>query len=552
MTSSKSISSKSKLLVLVAALVLWVGTAHAGRKRVVVLEFEGPSAEKFHGDVVKLLKKSHSVISVDKWNAKAEELGADKVTEKNVKKVAKKLKLDGVVTGKVEKRRDEYIIRLKLRSGTTGEITGNSVQTKSESTKLDSQAKRDIKDELIAAIDELESNRDGGDEGEDEVAEEEKSSKKKKDEAEEEDSGKKSSGFGKKRMMDSEDAVAEEDRSSRKKKDDEEKKRKKDEEEALATKSSEDEETPREKKRKRRGDGERRTASSEDEDGGSVEESSDESSGDTELNLSPGHRAIDVVVGLSFTARRLNFTYASDLGKPPPGYKQSIPVAGALVDVTFFPMAFGHKPNKGIIEGLGLNVLYDQVLKINSQKKYADTSGMQAVADLKTAESRWAVGAVLRYPLGEGPKAIVVGGSLSYGKQRFEVQQTLPNNEKTDIPNVNYTMLTPSVFIQAPVIPKITLLADAAFHAITDTGAIQQPDQYGASTVTGFEINAGLDYALTKNIFARAQFRYETIGFKFKGDPVSMTHMRDTDPEQDVTGAKDTYVGGTATIGYLY
>ena len=137
MTSSKSISSKSRLLVLVAALVLWVGTAHAGRKRVVVLDFEGPHAEKFHSDLVKLLKKDHTVISSDKWNGKAEEMGAGKVTEKNVKKVARKLKVDGVITGKIEKRRDEYIIRLKLRSGSSGEILGRSVQTKSDDPKLD-------------------------------------------------------------------------------------------------------------------------------------------------------------------------------------------------------------------------------------------------------------------------------------------------------------------------------------------------------------------------------------------------------------------------------
>jgi opacity protein-like surface antigen len=159
---------------------------------------------------------------------------------------------------------------------------------------------------------------------------------------------------------------------------------------------------------------------------------------------------------------------------------------------------------------------------------------------------------VLRYPLGQGPSAVVVGGSLTYGKQKFEVFQSLPNGEKTDIPNVNYTMISPAVFIQAPVAPKITLLADAAFHAITNTGDIQTPAQYGASTVTGFEVNAGVDYALSPSLFVRVSGRYETISFKFKGDPMSMTHTRDTDPDQDVTGAKDSYLGGTATIGYLY
>ena len=39
-----------------------------------LLDFSGPKAEKFHADVVKLVKKSHSVISVDKWNEAAEEM----------------------------------------------------------------------------------------------------------------------------------------------------------------------------------------------------------------------------------------------------------------------------------------------------------------------------------------------------------------------------------------------------------------------------------------------------------------------------------------------
>jgi hypothetical protein len=58
---------------------------------------------------------------------------------------------------------------------------------------------------------------------------------------------------------------------------------------------------------------------------------------------------------------------------------------------------------------------------------------------------------------------------------------------------------------------------------------------------------------LTSNIFVRADVRYEGIGLTFKGDPMSMTHTRDTDAtDQDVMGAKDTYFGGAATLGYLY
>jgi len=66
MTTSRSISSRTGLLgvaVVACAVVLGTGgVASAGRKRVVVLDFEGPKGEKFHDDVVKLIKKTHTVV----------------------------------------------------------------------------------------------------------------------------------------------------------------------------------------------------------------------------------------------------------------------------------------------------------------------------------------------------------------------------------------------------------------------------------------------------------------------------------------------------------
>jgi hypothetical protein len=553
MTSSRSIPDR--WLFVLAVILLWTGMtisrAEAGRKRVVVLDFEGPNAEKFHADVVKLIKKSHTVVKLEKWNKAAEELDAAKVTEKNVKKVAKKLKIDGVITGKIDKRRDEYIIKLKLRAGTTGELVGNSVQTKADGPRLEGQAQRDIKDELVAVIDELESNRDGGgDEGEEDT------SKKKKDRGEEAtDDEPKKSGFSRKGGDD------EGEKPKKKKGDDEETKKNDDaEKEALSTKKSDDEATdeearPHKKKRTAEEDGEehpRKRKGGDDEE--AIEESADEpeESGDKALYLSPSRRAVDAVVGLSFTARNLKFTYANDLGDPPPGYKQGLPVGGALLDVTFFPMALNHKKPPTIYSGIGINILYDQVLKINSQKRYSDMMNNPQVANLDTKESRWTIGGVFRYPLGKGAMAPVVGGTLAYSKQKFSVAQTLPNNEPTDIPNVAYSMFSPGAFVRFPVIPKLTANLDAAFHAITDTGAIQTRPQYGAATVSGYSIVIGADYAIKPNLFARAGIRYQKIGFTFKGDPMSQTNTRDTDPEQDVTGASDSYFGGVATVGYIY
>ena len=180
MTSSISSISRSRFWLAIAALVIVMtasSLASAGsRKRVVVLDFDGPKAEKFHDDIVKLLKKSHTVVATDKWNGTADELDAAKVTEKNVKKVAKKLKIDDIVTGKIEKRRDKYIIRLKLRAGTSGELVGNTIDTKADGPRLDGKAQSDLKDELIGQIDNLEANHGGG--GDDDEAD--KPSKKKK------------------------------------------------------------------------------------------------------------------------------------------------------------------------------------------------------------------------------------------------------------------------------------------------------------------------------------------------------------------------------------
>lgn len=531
-------------LVLVAAMLVSLlvpARAEASRKRVVILEFSGPKADRFHSDIVKLVKRSHTVISSDKWYGIANDLGADKINAKNVAKVAKKLKVDGVITGKVDKRRDEYIITLRIRAGTTGELTGMTVRTKADGPRLGGQAQRDIKDELLGAIDELEKNRGGGGGDDDEELaedEEEVSPRKRKRgkdvEAEEEEAPRRSRFAGRGEFRDS----------SRKRDDDVD-----EEKAALRTRRSRNDEDRR-RKRKRGGD-EEEVASADDDDEEGIEEEVELEDVDDELRLSPSRRAVDAVVGLSFTARRLSFKHDADLGNAPPGYKLNIPVTGALLDVTIYPMAYGGQ-DRGTVSHLGLNVLYDQVLLINSKKQYIDGQNMLQEAILDTKESRWSVGAVYRYPLGKHAKAPVVGGSLSYGKQQFTVAQTLPDGMPSDIPNVEYTMIVPSAFARLPLLPKININADVSFLAVTNTGEIQTSAQYGAATVTGFEFQLGVDYMLTKNIFARGGLRLQTIGIDFKGDPTSLAALRDSDPEQDVQSARDTYFGGTATIGYVY
>jgi hypothetical protein len=172
MTNSRSIASTSKLVAVAVAVAAVLGAARvaeAGRKRVVVLDFEGPRSEKFHDDLVRLIKKTHTVVPAEKWNGTAEQLGAGTRSDRDVKKVARKLKVDAIVEGKIEKRRDEFIIRLKLRAGKSGELVGDSIDTKADGPRIDGRAQKDLRDELVGKIDDIESNHDGagGDDADD-------------------------------------------------------------------------------------------------------------------------------------------------------------------------------------------------------------------------------------------------------------------------------------------------------------------------------------------------------------------------------------------------
>ncbi len=537
MTSSKS-SSWGRRVTLVTFVLLGVvlgtsGVADAGRKRLVVLEFDGDKAEKFHGDLVKFLKKSHTVVTTEKWNTAADELGASKVTDKNVKKVAKKLKIDGVISGTVEKRRDEYILRIKLRAGGSGALVGSQVNIKAEGPKLDSGAQSDLKDELFESIDSLEANRGGGDEEAEEVEAAPAKKIKKAEPAEEAEEEVKPAkkGFGKKTEPVEDDEAKPAKKGFGKKAEPVEeakpaKKAPKLEPKEVVEKDEEEESPlPAPKKGKKVAVKEEET---EEEEG--IEETAERPSKlKGALARSPGNRAIDAAVGMSFTMRRLGFIYDANRATKPAGYKGT-PVAGAVLDLTFFPLAVGHKEG-GMLKNLGATVMIDKVLVINSK----DAMGNK----LTSSQARYAVGVTFRYPLGRTATSPVVGVSLRYGRQNFTIEGNSP------VPNVNYTIIDPQLSFKYPLSTTLALNASFGYMLISNTGGIQQADEYGAATVGGVEGALFADYMITSNIFARGALKFETIGFKFKG-----TGTKTMDGA--VGGARDTYIGAAVTGGYFF
>jgi len=549
MMNSRSIASTSKLLAIVVAVCAALGAsrvAEAGRKRVVVLDFDGPKGEKFHADLVKLIKKTHTVVPTTKWNTAAEQLSAGALSDKNIKKVARKLKIDAVVEGQVEKRREEYILRIRLHGGKSGELIGDAITTKAQTAKLDGRAQRDLRDELLGAIDNVESNRLGGTDDEADAPatvarsddDAERPGKKvKKAEAEADDADARPAKKGFARRGDDERGA---DRTERRGKKTE---REPDDDDATAgkkpaKKSATDDAVLASQKPAAKSDGDsdaavdddkparsKRVAARDDTDAAEVDAARTGPRPNQAVALSPGERALEAVGGLSVTSRSMSFTVATNATTKPPGYAGT-PVAGVMLDVIAYPLAFGHDRTDQL-KNVGVEILYDRVISINSKDAQGNT--------YPTTESRYWLTAMFRHAFGRDATAPVVIGSLGYGGQSFEIQGNIP------LPSVTYAIVAPGAGLRYPATEKLTFAVDTKVLFPLSTGQIQNADRYGAASVFGFEGALGADYLITPNIFARAMGRFETLGFNFKGTG-----------DLKASGARDSYFGGALTVGYLY
>jgi hypothetical protein len=526
MTSSTSNTSKSSWLALVAMVVFGTGVAEAGHKRVVVLDFEGPKAEKFHDAIVKAIeKKDDTVVATDKWNGAAEELQATKLNKKNARKIAKRLKVDGIVTATIEKSDEGYVVHVKLRAGKTGAVVAEQIDIKAEGTKL---SKKEINTQLVGAIDGLDDNSGGGKDDDGGLGG--------KDEGDD-DGGKVPAVTTKKDKSDKSDKTDKSDKSD-------------DKTDKTDTASTDD--TPHHHKKPKEDAGADATATTD----ASGDNASATASVEVETKmpaserLAFANRAVDFGIGMSFTARHLSFSVSTNNATPPANYKEGIPVAGGIMDVIVFPFAITHKMT-GILTDIGLEIMYDKVIDISSSKSYIDATTMtDMTVNLPTAEEHFAIGGVLRYPITD---SFVPGIKLMYMNQQFEIQQQIMSGMNTvdaGIPDVHYSAFEPRAFFRYAVAGPLTINAEGGIMFITKTGDITADTTgYGGAKDLGFEFNGGVDYNLTKAIFARALFHFEEISMKFKGDTNSLSS---DGTSQDVYGAKDYYYGLQVQIGYTY
>ena len=143
-----------RTLVIAVVLAATTTAVHAGRRRIVVLDFEGPKADKFHDVVERTVRKVNTTIATEKWNRTADDLRISAPTERDVRKISKRLKLDGVVTGVVRQRDGYYVLTLRLREGASGVAVLGPVEIPVGDTHLTSSERRAVK-EFVASIDEV-------------------------------------------------------------------------------------------------------------------------------------------------------------------------------------------------------------------------------------------------------------------------------------------------------------------------------------------------------------------------------------------------------------
>jgi TolB-like protein len=526
--SSRSNASASRVFLAglcAFALALSLGARPADaakKKKVVVLDFKGPKAAPIQKKVVAALKKSATVINQAKFTAASKKVKGFKANAAGVSKVAKKLKAHAVVSGKVSKKKKKYKLTIQVREGRSGDYVGDDIVVTMKAGKLTAAQEKKIARELKAAIEDLPSpgkpvaeeeeeepvaEEDGGGGGGGGGGEEEAAPKEDEDEVRVAgaDDGEKE-----------EPAAEEEDKGAG---DDEEKDDKEDKEEEDKDKDDDD-----------------------DDDEKSVSKSAKLSSAQ-QADMDARGRAVDVSAGLSFQSRALTFAHDGDLVNTPQGYDGAM-VPGLYVLGEVYPMALVDKKTTGFTRHIGLTFMIDKVLLIKSKP-----AGMDV--DLPTSQTRFGIGLVYRWNFGTTPTSPTLKIGAKYNKLSFTIDESAAPTAMVEIPDVSYTYIDPGVAFRYPITEKIAANAEAHYLIVSKAGQISEATQYGASKVSGFDVDLGGEYKLSSSLLVRAGFRLSKISLKFSGDTGDLKN-RDADAEADVQSASDRYLGIYATAGYLF
>jgi len=253
-----------------------------------------------------------------------------------------------------------------------------------------------------------------------------------------------------------------------------------------------------------------------------------------------GPRA-QVRAGLALVGRTLTFTYQDSLApeQRPTRYEGGMVGAVALQGELFPARLVPELARSRQLQRIGIAFDLDRAVGLKSR---FDDAG--ASYELDTTQKRWGVDLLYRMPIRSATVEVAAGYSrLTHSIRRGTVELSLPD--------VAYRYYDVGGGVSVPVWGRLSAAADLRYLVVQEAGEIVMAENYGQASVAGYDIDAGARYALGERLQLRGGVRYLRMALDFAGTGPMSTDL-DGDPDQDVGGARDRYLGFYLLGGYAF
>ena len=512
-------------------LLLLAGTAFA-KPKIAVAPIDGDKDDEV-GEIIVSVAASHGrAIDPGRTGREMEKLSISKMSTKSAKKLREKLDADVVVYGKLSKKHLELKIAGKGKSKIEVDFKSNKDLKKQLQSKLGK--------ELDAALEGPDADEDD-DEGSSPFGGGNDDDKRKRDEDD-------------KRKRDEDDKREKEERRARdeqrqrdeedKRKRDEDDKRKRDEEDKRTSKRGskrdKDDDDKRGSKRDKDDDdkrGRKRTARRDDEERDDEDadvERDDEDRPRKKRKKQKRHPLTQAAIwfdaGPAFARRTLTWQGG---GMTPPPRVGTIAAAGAI-EGELYPGSFSTL--KGPAANIGIAASYDRTVGLGIA-----VPKTTVVTPIK--QGSYFIGARYRFVFGSSSLAV----GADYWRRYYVADRSkLMMADQLDMPDVDYKAIAPDITVRIPAAPNVGVFAALQIPLMLSSGPIQEPMNYGPSTILAFDVRAGIQLALGSHYAVQMGFYFDQIGFKFVAKQGSLAAAR------EVPAATDRTFGLAATLGVFY
>ena len=221
---------------------------------------------------------------------------------------------------------------------------------------------------------------------------------------------------------------------------------------------------------------------------------------------------------------------------PPPKFSSAV-VGGLRVDLTLYPLAFTWGKVYGLFSGLGLGLTLDKPFWLDSTSATDPTQRFPTTELRVEGGLRWKL--TLYKPMPRPQLTLLVQGGL----HDFSFAKGPMGEDVVGVPDVRYVYASIGGGLTIHFAEWSWLWLSFVYHAVTDSGPIQSPTQYGLAAAYGLRFSGGLDFLVWKGIRVGVQAMYERFAVRFGYDPNNRMKVAD--------GATDVYYGGMLMLGYV-